>query len=291
MATIKDKTNPNYNDTLRSDLFRIDPRNIVVKEGFNVRRDFSDIPDFAKDIAKNGVLNPITVSQDTDAEGNVVYTLVDGERRYRATMYAIEYMGAEIQRIPAIKQSRSMTEEESCIAQVKKNEGKPFTDYEYGLMFVRFRDVFGRSQAETAEKFDKNQAYVSMCLGLTELAPEIQESLANNEISASTVTQIVRSLDNESAQVTAVTEAVENAKAKGKTKATGKDIVSEEVRLKKDSKAVLTGLNLLVSYMEQSGLPEEAYYTLNEIAVFLADGRDIADVLTNCPSVRGALAA
>ena len=76
------------NKTKNTDLFLIDPRNIVVVDGFNVRRDF-DLDELKEQIKAKGVLNPLTVIAFKDDEGNEKYKLVDGERRYRATMLAI----------------------------------------------------------------------------------------------------------------------------------------------------------------------------------------------------------
>ena len=77
------------NATKRTDIFQIDPRNIVVMENFNARRDF-DLEELKEQIKAKGVLNPITVIPFKDGSGVECYKLVDGERRYRATMLAIE---------------------------------------------------------------------------------------------------------------------------------------------------------------------------------------------------------
>lgn len=76
------------NATKRTDIFLIDPRNIVVVENFNVRRDF-DLEELKEQIKSKGVLNPVTVIPFKE-DGVERYKLVDGERRYRATMLAIE---------------------------------------------------------------------------------------------------------------------------------------------------------------------------------------------------------
>ena len=68
------------NKTKNTDLFLIDPRNIVVVDGFNVRRDF-DLDELKEQIKAKGVLNPLTVIAFKDDEGNEKYKLVDGERR------------------------------------------------------------------------------------------------------------------------------------------------------------------------------------------------------------------
>lgn len=66
------------NATKRTDLFLIDPRNIVVMEGFNVRRDF-DLEELKEQIKAKGVLNPVTVIPYKE-DGVEKYKLVDGEK-------------------------------------------------------------------------------------------------------------------------------------------------------------------------------------------------------------------
>ena len=70
----------NINVTKRTDIYNIDPRNVVVMDGFNVRRDF-DLDELKEQIKSKGVLNPISVIPYKDKDGNEKYKLVDGERR------------------------------------------------------------------------------------------------------------------------------------------------------------------------------------------------------------------
>ena len=52
--------NININSTKRTDIYSVDPRNVVVVDNFNVRRDFA-INELKEQIKLQGVLNPITV--------------------------------------------------------------------------------------------------------------------------------------------------------------------------------------------------------------------------------------
>lgn len=145
------------NKTKNTDLFLIDPRNIVVVDGFNVRRDF-DLDELKEQIKAKGVLNPLTVIAFKDDEGNEKYKLVDGERRYRATMLAISE-GADIPYVRAMKARKDASTEELYIQQMMRNEGKKFTEYECAIMFRRFKEEFGYSQVEIADKFKKSPAF------------------------------------------------------------------------------------------------------------------------------------
>lgn len=241
------------NSTKRTDIYTIDPRNVVVVENFNVRKEFA-LDELKEQIKLQGVLNPITVVPFKDEDGNEKYRLVDGERRVRATLAAIEE-GAEIARIKAIFLPRNTKEEDLLIEQMMRNEGKNFTEYEQALMFQRFRDKFGYSQSEIAAKFGKSATFIGRCLSLLELAPEIQEKIENGEISTGAVRQIVgTNKEDEAAQIEAVETAIADAKSKGKSTATAKN-VSGETKALRSLKKVVDSLLLLFSTADQMEKP------------------------------------
>lgn len=241
------------NSTKRTDIYTIDPRNVVIVENFNVCKEFA-LDELKEQIKLQGVLNPITVVPFKDEDGNEKYRLVDGERRVRATLAAIEE-GAEIARIKAIFLPRNTKEEDLLIEQMMRNEGKNFTEYEQALMFQRFRDKFGYSQSEIAAKFGKSATFIGRCLSLLELAPEIQEKIENGEISTGAVRQIVgTNKEDEAAQIEAVETAIADAKSKGKSTATAKN-VSGETKALRSLKKVVDSLLLLFSTADQMEKP------------------------------------
>lgn len=213
------------NATKRTDIYQIDPRNIVVVAGFNARKDFA-LDELKEQIRKQGVLNPITVIPFKDENGNEKYRLVDGERRYRAVMALLEE-GADIRRVKAMYLPKNTKEEDLLIQQLMRNEGKQFTEIELANLFYRFKDQFGYTQTEIADKFGKKASFVSRCLSLLDLPVEIIAKIESGEISADAARSIVsQNKDNEQAQVEAVSNAVKEAKAKGKKTATAKDVAA-----------------------------------------------------------------
>lgn len=216
--------NNELNATKRTDIYQIDPRNIVVVEGFNARKNF-DLDELKEQIRKVGVLNPITVIPFKDKEtGAEKYRLVDGERRYRAVM-ALLAEGEDIKRIKAMYLPKGTKEEDLLIQQLLKNTGKQFSEIEMAKLFNRFKEQWGYTQTEIADKFCKKTSFVSRCMALLELPAEIIEMMERGEISADTARQIVsQNKDDEDAQVEAADKAVKTAKAKGKKTATTKDI-------------------------------------------------------------------
>ena len=216
--------NNEINATKRTDIYQIDPRNIVVVEGFNARKNF-DLDELKEQIRKVGVLNPITVIPFKDKEtGTEKYRLVDGERRYRAVM-ALLAEGEDIKRIKAMYLPKGTKEEDLLIQQLLKNTGKQFSEIEMAKLFNRFKEQWGYTQTEIADKFCKKASFVSRCMALLDLPAEIIEMMERGEISADTARQIVsQNKDDEDAQVEAADKAVKTAKAKGKKTATTKDI-------------------------------------------------------------------
>ena len=216
--------NNEINATKRTDIYQIDPRNIVVVEGFNARKNF-DLDELKEQIRKVGVLNPITVIPFKDKEtGAEKYRLVDGERRYRAVM-ALLSEGEDIKRIKAMYLPKGTKEEDLRIQQLLKNTGKQFSEIEMAKLFNRFKEQWGYTQTEIADKFCKKASFVSRCMALLDLPAEIIEMMERGEISADTARQIAnRHKDDVDAQVEDAEKAVNTAKAKGKKTATTKDI-------------------------------------------------------------------
>lgn len=279
--TLKSK-NMELNITKRTDIYNIDPRNVVVVDNFNVRRDFA-IDELKEQIKAQGVLNPITVVPFKDEDGNEKYRLVDGERRLRATLAAISE-GADIKRVKAIFLPRNTKEEDLLIEQMMRNEGKNFTEYEQAIMFQRFRDKFGYTQSEIASKFCKSATFVGRCLSLLELAPEIQEKLEKGEISTGAVRQIVGlNKEDESAQIAAVENAVADAKSKGKTTATGKNI-NGETKSQKDLKKVVEAFKLFLSACYAANIPAELL-SMKQVCSSLHSATTMEDVTAKLSSL------
>lgn len=235
------------NATKRTDIYQIDPRNVVVMQDFNVRRDF-DLDELKDQIIAKGVLNPISVIPFKDEDGVEKYKLVDGERRYRATMAAIAE-GVDIKRIKAMYVSKNSKPEDLYIEQMMRNEGKKFTEYECGIMFKRFKDNYGYTQVEIAEKFKKSPAFVSKCLSMMDLPPEILQRIENNHISAKAARDIASSYETEEQKVEAVEKTVYEAQSQGKKTATNKD-ANSALKDTKEAKIISESLMKIWAYLD-----------------------------------------
>lgn len=235
------------NSTKRKDIFLIDPRNIVVVDGFNVRRDF-DLDELKEQIKEKGVLNPVTVIAYKNENGVELYKLVDGERRYRATMLAISE-GADIPYVPALKAPKDASVKDLYIEQMMRNEGKRFTELECAIMFRRFKEEFGYSQVQIAETFKKSPAFISKCLALLDLPQYLQDKIASGELSAKAARELASNYADPHDQIRAAKTAVRTAKAAGRSTATNKE-VQRSLKDAKQGKAIAYALRCIAAYMD-----------------------------------------
>lgn len=242
--------NAEVNKTTKKDIYNIDPRAIVVVEGFNSRTDFGDIEDLAAQIAEQGVLNPVTVIPIKDENGVETYQLVDGERRYRACMHIINN-GGDIARIPAIFIPKNTSKDELLIQQVMRNEGKPFSEYEYGVAFNKFIKL-GYERKEIAKKFGVKSWKVDCFLAHLSRDERVQELMKSGKVNGVDVRHIYQSSKSEEKAVETILKLVNKAEETNKKKISLKDLdVSDDYVIQRDSAAVKKGLAILYSYVDR----------------------------------------
>ena len=246
------------NKTTKTDIYKIDPRNIVVEDGFNSREDFGDIDTLAKQIEENGILNPISVVPFKDESGNEKYRLIDGERRYRAVMSLLD-RGVTIDRIPALFQPKSADQKALLVQQIIRNEGKGFNEMELAIAYKKLLDE-GMTKEEIAEKIAGGKhSKVNYCLGHLNRDERIQKLIADGKVSGVLVRQIysAHGKDDKDGAVKELLELAERGEGKietdgnsKKARATKKDLLSNDVQLRQDSTAIRKGITLLLMYNE-----------------------------------------
>jgi ParB family chromosome partitioning protein len=275
------------NKTTKTDIYKIDPRNIVVTKDFNSRCNFGDLDELARQIKEQGVLNPISVQPFKDENGEEKYRLIDGERRYRAVMKLIDE-GEEIARVPALFLSKSCTEEELLIQQALRNEGKNFNEYEWALLARKLQDRCGLTKSEIAKKLGKNPGMVSYWLQLLELKPELQGLIRDGVITAVDVRKMLQANNHDEEIVyKEIIKAQKNNANEGKNpnkiSLKNLDINSRTIAFK-DSKNIKFGLRTLFKYIDQYNNPDgqfEAEINLREVLEQLNQDMTITEILDN----------
>jgi len=141
---------------------------------FQPRKDFTDdsIDELAESIKAQGIIQPLVVRQQGD-----VYELIAGERRWRAARAAGLY---EVPVIIREADDRTVLE----LALVENLQRENLNPIEEALGYAELSRQFSLTQEAIAAKVGKNRATVANALRLLKLAPEVQNHLRHNRITA-----------------------------------------------------------------------------------------------------------
>ena len=205
----------------RSDIHRIDPRLLKIRDNWNCRDEQSKetkdhIEMLALSIGEIGVQEPVTVYwEDSTA------WISDGHCRLWATMLAIKN-GADIKTIPVKSEQRYANEADRIFSQIIRNNGKQFTQMEQAKVYKKLLDL-GWQQQEIAKKAGISAARISQVLDLLTLPEPIKHMVTNGEVSASMAVNTV-AVHNPQKAVQVLQDAVAVAKEAGKTKAMPKHV-------------------------------------------------------------------
>jgi ParB family transcriptional regulator, chromosome partitioning protein len=136
------------------------------------RRHFdpAELATLAESIREHGVLQPILVTETIDG-----YQLVAGERRVRAAA------DAGLERIPAIVRhldERSQLE----FALIENLQREDLDPIEAATGFHQLVNVFGFTHEQIATRVGRARSTVANTLRLLDLAPVVQEAIANGRI-------------------------------------------------------------------------------------------------------------
>lgn len=206
----------------RTDVYKIDPRKLRIKEGWN-SRDFSDpanmehVKTLAASIREVGVKEPLKVNM----EDNVPY-VTNGECRLRAVMLLIE-QGVEIKSVPVMGEDRFANEADRLFTQFISNSGKPFGPIENARLFKRLVDM-GWAQKDIAGKSGMSGGRISQILELNTLPISLQQLIVEGKASSAFVLNVWKKHGgNLEAAFAELSAALEAANAEGRTRAMPKD--------------------------------------------------------------------
>lgn len=164
------------------------------------RREFNEesLRELADSIAQIGIVQPITL-RDT---GDGFYTIVAGERRWRACQMA------GLERVPAY--IRTVDDENMMeMALVENIQRQDLTALEVALAYQHLIEQYGLTQEQLSEKVGKNRATVTNYLRLLKLPAPIQVALKERQIDMGHARALL-SLDDPKAQLHVFDEMVAN---------------------------------------------------------------------------------
>lgn len=277
------------NKTKRTDIFSIDPRNIIVPQGFNSRVNFGNIEELAEQIKTAGMLNPITVQAVKMEDGTEKYNLVDGERRYRAIMLLIDkgeqIKGKDIDYISAIKVPSNLSKSELYVQQAMRNEGKNFNEYEWAILASKLRDECGiDNMSEIARMLGKNNGQVVYWFQILELPEKYQALVRDGKLCGPDLRRVLQAHGRDTEKAWEDIEEMQAAaEEKGEEHLSLKDLgYNSKTKIFKDSKTILKGLKTLFAYVEhysQEGV--EVEMDLGDMFERLKKGALIDEILKN----------
>ena len=239
----------------RSDLYRIDPTKIQVKDDWN-SRDTSDpanedhIRTLMGSIREIGVKKPLVAYMDKD----VAY-VTDGHCRLEAVKRLIAD-GVEIKTVPVIVEDKFSSEADRIFTQIVHNQGKPLTSLEQAKVFKRLLDL-GWSQKDIASKAGLSGGRISQVLYLLTLPMVLQKFVVEGRASENMVVSTYKKLNEDvAATVAELSGAVANAEKEGRKKAKPSD-AGEGDGEGKPKPSAKAGNGKLASYLKK--LVEKSY--------------------------------
>jgi len=142
-----------------------------------------ELQELAESIREHGVLQPIVVTKkvlEAESGARVVYELVAGERRLRASRLA------GLETIPAIIRSSIPPKQAQLeLALIENIQRSNLNPLESARAYARLQEEFNLTQREIAIRVGKSREAVANALRLLNLPGEIQEALETGKISES----------------------------------------------------------------------------------------------------------
>lgn len=212
------------NKTKKTDILSVDPRTVVITEGFNVREDLGDIEGLAQSIKESGQQVPLKVVK---VRGEEKYRLIDGHRR----MAAINLLLKQGVSVPYVVVTLFQgSEEDEVFSMIITGTGqKQLNDIEQAEAIKRLI-AFGYKVEEIAVKIGKSVPHVYNLTYIADFPKPIKDLIVVGSISASTALSISRQEKDRDKFIKVVDDAVADAQKSakdGKTKkATNKNVVT-----------------------------------------------------------------
>ena len=203
------------------DLYRVDPKKIRVREGYNPRIETAawkaGIVELAQSMYVNGYFQdkPLGVVVAVENGEEILY-LEDGNRRHAAVIHAIDVLGAPIKVVPVVPKDRSLNDRDRLVHLAQSNTGEKFTTAELAIFAKRFK-AMGDSDEEVAQALNVSLVYARQLLTLAGAPMKIWNWVVDETISATHAIETLRKHKEKAVEV------IETALKSKKEKAKGKD--------------------------------------------------------------------
>lgn len=261
----------------RSDLFRLNPDLMVVKDDWNAR-DFED-PDniahverLAESIREVGVKEPLTVYME---DGHPVLT--NGESRLRAVRL-LQSQGVEVPSVPVQTEPKHASEADKLASQIVRNSGRPFSVLEQSQVFVRL-SALGWEDKVIASRSGLTTERVRQIMSLNQAPKATRKLIQQGKVSATVVQRIVAKAKDPKDIDTKVKAAVAKATAEGKSKAGPRHVEKTKPAKKPEVKSTAADFKkALKTVVDGTNVPAGTYGE-DELAFTLVVAEDTWDAI------------
>ena len=203
----------------RRDLFLLDPADINIDPSWNIRGNTAELKEhiatLSRSIAEIGVQQPVTVRM-VDKQP----WITDGFCRMAAVKLAIEN-GADIKTVPVRVEERYSNEADHTLSMLTRNNVKSLTTIEQAFVVKRLL-AFGWNKLDVQAKTGFSVTHVNNMLDMLAAPPEIIEMLKKDQVSTRLALKTIKEKGDKAPA--ALKKGIENAKAQGKKKATGRTV-------------------------------------------------------------------
>lgn len=195
---------------------KIPIENVIVVEGFNEGRDPEDFTEEAlKELIESiietkGPIKPIEVL--LLADGKAI--LIDGERRYRSTLFAAtrsKELKAQFSHIEAILAPKNSTALDRVIRMLLTQSQKHFAPIREAHLYKMLRDESNLSPSEIARKVAQSVQYVVDRLLLADTSEKEKDLIKSGRVKATTVVAMVKNGTNTETRI----KTIEDKNSKG----------------------------------------------------------------------------
>lgn len=154
-----------------------------------------ELEELASSVKEYGIIQPIIVNESENEKGSY-YTIIAGERRYRAARIA------KLNKIPCIIKSYSQMEALQ-IALIENIQRQDLNPIEEAICYKQLEEYFFHNREEISKKVGKSRNTISNRISLLSLDDRVQEMIINGQVPAGHAQKLVglpKELQNEISQ-------------------------------------------------------------------------------------------
>jgi ParB-like chromosome segregation protein Spo0J len=164
----------------------IDLSKLTIQEGFNLRQDYGDIDELARQIAEVGQRTPMKIRLSDDHDSAVI---IDGHRRMQAIAIANAKYGAKIETAKCIAEERGANEETRIVEMFMSGVGKELTALEQAEAVCRLQG-FNWPLDKIAKTIGRSATKVKQLLDLHGSSKELRNAVQKGLMSTTAALEL-----------------------------------------------------------------------------------------------------